>query len=238
MNTPVINADAAEVARFDALASRWWDPQGEMRLLHRMNPVRLGYISQRTTLAGSRCLDIGCGGGILSESLARAGADTTGIDLAEESLTVARLHQLESTLPGLRYLRATAEELAEAEPGSFDIVTCMEMLEHVPDPAAVVCACARLLKPGGDLFLSTINRSARAYLVTILGAEYVLGLLPRGTHDFRRFIRPSEIDSWGRQADLALEDLGGLGLDAATGGFRETADVSVNFIAHLRRRSR
>jgi 2-polyprenyl-6-hydroxyphenyl methylase/3-demethylubiquinone-9 3-methyltransferase len=235
MNARAANADPAEVARFNALASRWWDPAGEMRLLHRMDPVRVSYIKQRARLAEARCLDIGCGGGILSESLAREGADTTGIDLAEDSLEVARLHQAGSGLTRLRYRKATAEELAVSKAGRYDIVTCMEMLEHVPDPAAVIGDCARLVRPGGEVFLSTINRSTRAWLVTVLGAEYLLGLLPRGTHDYARFIRPSEIDAWGRDAGLVLQDVSGLTLDLATGGFRLSEDVQVNFIAHLHR---
>jgi 2-polyprenyl-6-hydroxyphenyl methylase/3-demethylubiquinone-9 3-methyltransferase len=179
---------------------------------------------------------VGCGGGILSESLAAEGAEVTGIDLAKDSLAVARLHQAGAGITGLCYRRVTAEELAAAEPGRYDLVTCMEMLEHVPDPAAVLAACAQLVRPGGDVFVSTINRSPQAWLVTILGAEHLLGLLPRGTHDFARFIRPSELDAWGRAAGLELMDLAGLGLDLATGGFRESDDVGVNFIAHLRRR--
>jgi 2-polyprenyl-6-hydroxyphenyl methylase/3-demethylubiquinone-9 3-methyltransferase len=229
------NMDAAEVARFNALASRWWDPAGEMRLLHRMNPVRVTYISQRAALPGARCLDVGCGAGILSESLAAAGAEVTGIDLAEDSLAVARLHQAGDNVTGLTYQRATAEDLAAAEPGRYDIVTCMEMLEHVPDPAAVIAACAKLVRPGGDVFISTINRSPQAYIVTVLGAEHLLGLLPRGTHQFARFIRPSELDAWSRVAGLEMMDIAGLQFDLATGGFRQTGDVRVNFIAHLRR---
>lgn len=234
MNTHAANADPAEVARFNALASRWWDPAGEMRLLHRMNPVRVGYIKEQVRLRGAVCLDVGCGAGLLSEALAREGAEVTGIDLAEDSLTVARLHQLESGLERLTYRHMAAEELAAADAGRYDVVTCLEMIEHVPDPVSVVAACARLVRPGGDVFFSTINRTTRAYLAAILGAEYLLGILPRGTHDFSRFIRPSELDAWARKAGLALADLAGL-LPDAGGGFRIGRDVRVNYLAHFQR---
>lgn len=234
MNGPAANADDAEVTRFNALASRWWDPAGEMRLLHRMNPARVGFIAGRCTLQGARCVDVGCGAGLLSEALARAGASVTGIDLAGDSLEVARLHQLESGLDGIRYLRATAEELAATAAGTYDVVTCLEVLEHVPDPASTVAACARLARPGGAVFFSTINRNAASYLVTVLGAEYLLGIVPRGTHDYARFIRPSELDGWARQSGLVLEELAGLEPDA-TGGFRLGASVRVNYLAHCRK---
>lgn len=235
MSVAPANADAAEVARFNALASRWWDPEGEMRMLHRMNPVRLAYIAARAPLAGARCLDVGCGGGLLSEALAREGADVTGIDLAEDSLEVARLHQAQSGVSGLRYQRAAAEDMARAQPAAYDVVTCLELLEHVPDPASVVTACASLARPGGRVFFSTLNRTPVAYLVAVLGAEYLLGLLPRRTHDFTRFIRPSELDQWGRQAGLELQDLAGLQTDAAGGSVSLGADVRVNYIACFRR---
>jgi 2-polyprenyl-6-hydroxyphenyl methylase/3-demethylubiquinone-9 3-methyltransferase len=235
MTAPAGNADAAEVARFNALASRWWDPAGEMRMLHRMNPVRTAYIEERAPLPGARVLDVGCGAGLLCESLARAGATVTGIDLAEDSLAVARLHRAESGLPDIAYERAAVEDLAATKPGTFDVVTCLEVLEHLPDPASAVAAAARLLRPGGHAFFSTINRHPLAYVVTVLGAEYVLGMLPRGTHDYARFIRPSELDRWARHAGLALGDVAGLSLDPATMGFRLTGDVRVNYIAHFRR---
>jgi 2-polyprenyl-6-hydroxyphenyl methylase / 3-demethylubiquinone-9 3-methyltransferase len=225
------NIDHGEVARFNALASRWWDPSGEMRALHRMNPVRLAFISEHAPLAGARCLDIGCGAGLLSEGLARAGAQVLGLDLAEESLAVARLHQLESGLGNLEYRHGTAEELAAGSPGQWNLVTCLEMLEHVPEPAAVIEACARLARPGGRVFFSTINRNARAYLLTVIGAEYLLGMLPRGTHDYARFIRPSELDRQARYAGLELVDLAGLIYDAGTGDFSLGPDVGVNYIA-------
>jgi 2-polyprenyl-6-hydroxyphenyl methylase/3-demethylubiquinone-9 3-methyltransferase len=229
------NADAAEVARFNALASRWWDPTGEMRLLHRMNPVRAAYIAARTQLAGRRCLDVGCGAGILTEALARAGAEVTGADLAEDSLTVARLHLAESGLSGVRYCLASAEELAARESGTYDIVTCLEVLEHLPDPASAIAACARVLRPGGDAFFSTINRKLRAWAVAVFGAEYLLGALPRGTHQYQSFIRPSELDRWARRNRLAMQDLTGLHFDVISGQFQLTADVGVNYLVHYRK---
>jgi 2-polyprenyl-6-hydroxyphenyl methylase/3-demethylubiquinone-9 3-methyltransferase len=235
MSDAARNADAAEVARFNALASRWWDPAGEMRLLHRMNPARFAFINERAALAGARALDIGCGAGLLSEALAQAGAEVTGVDLAEDALAVARLHQVESGLPGIVYQRASAEELAATRPAAFDVVTCLEVLEHVPDPASMVAAVARLLRPGGNAFFSTINRNPFAYLVTVFGAEYLLGMLPRGTHDYARFIRPSELAGFVRRAGLVLDDLAGLAFQPATGGFALAEDVRVNYLAHCRR---
>ncbi len=235
MNAVPHNADPVQLDRFNRLASRWWDENGEMRLLHLMNPVRLGFIRERIALAGARCLDVGCGAGILCEALAREGAEVTGIDLAADSLAVARLHQAGSGLPGIVYRATTAEELSATEAGGYDAVTCLEMLEHVPDPASVVAACARLVRPGGDLFFSTINRTAKAFMLAVVGAEFVLGLLPRGTHEFHRFIRPSELDAWARSAGLALKDLAGLVLQPAAQTFAITPDVRVNYIAHFRR---
>lgn len=223
------NADAAEVARFNALASRWWDPQGEMRLLHRMNPVRLAYIRERASLAGQRCLDVGCGAGLLCESLAREGADVTGIDLADESLIVARLHLSETGINNVTYRRATAEDMASANPGAYDIVTCLEVLEHVPDPASTIAACAQLARPGGHLFFSTINRNPGSYLVTVLGAEYLLGLLPKGTHDYERFIKPSELAHWCRQAGLQLLEFKGMTYNPLTQEYRLGQNCDVNY---------
>lgn len=236
MKPKPVNVDAAEVAKFNALAARWWDPDGEMRFLHRMNPARMAFIREHATLAGARCVDVGCGGGLLCEALARECAAVTGIDLAADSLAVARLHQAGSGLENLSYRETAAEQLAAAEPQSFDVVTCLELLEHVPDPASVVAACAALARPGGHVFFSTINRRPKAYLVAVLAAEYLLGVVPRGTHDFARFIRPSELDRWARQAGLLLEDLAGL-VPGGESGFRLARDVGVNYIAHLRRRS-
>jgi 2-polyprenyl-6-hydroxyphenyl methylase/3-demethylubiquinone-9 3-methyltransferase len=208
-----------------------------MRFLHRMNPARMAFIRDRAALAGARCLDIGCGGGILSEALARECARVTGIDLAADALAVAKLHQAESAITNLSYREVTAERLAATEPGSFDVVTCLELLEHVPDPASIVAACGRLARPGGHVFFSTINRRPKAYLLAVLGAEYLLRLIPRGTHDFARFIRPSELDHWARQSGLVLEDLAGIVPDPASGGFAIGSDVGVNYIMHLRRHS-
>lgn len=228
------NADPGEIAKFEALAQRWWDPQGESAPLHRLNPVRLGYIAARAPLSGLRALDVGCGGGLLAEALALSGADTTGVDLAAGALQVARLHALESGVR-LRYVEAAAEELASAEPGSYDIVCCMEMLEHVPDPASVIAALAVLVRPGGSVFLSTLNRTPQAFGLAIVGAEYLLRLLPRGTHEYSRFLRPSELGAMARAAGLELLDVTGLEMDPFTQNFRLGPNVSVNYLAHFRR---
>ena len=234
MNTETLhheNFDQAEVAKFEALASRWWDPESEFKPLHDINPLRLDYIDQRAAIAGKRVLDVGCGGGILAEGMARRGAAVTGIDMGEAPLQVARLHQLESGVQ-VEYQRSTAEAFAESHSGEFDVVTCMEMLEHVPDPASVIAACARLVRPGGHVFFSTINRNPRAYLFAIIGAEYVLQMLPRGTHDFSRFIRPSELGAWARQAALVVRDLTGMSYNPLTRRYRLGQDVSVNYLMH------
>jgi 2-polyprenyl-6-hydroxyphenyl methylase/3-demethylubiquinone-9 3-methyltransferase len=199
------NVDMAEIAMFDALASRWWDPAGDFRPLHQINPLRLDFIRQRHALAGAQVLDVGCGGGILAESMAQKGACVTGIDMAESPLAVARLHLAESGT-SVDYLQSTAEALAESRPQEFDVVTCLEMLEHVPSPTDVIDACARLVKPGGDVFFSTINRNPKSFLFAIVGAEYVLRLLPAGTHHYEKFIRPSELESWARAAGLELRE--------------------------------
>lgn len=228
MNT--INVDPAEIAKFGRLAGRWWDPDGESRPLHDLNPVRLAYIAERTALRGARALDVGCGGGILSESLARAGAEVTAIDLSPEVIEVARLHLLESALT-VDYRLLGVEALADESPAAFDVVSCMEMLEHVPDPRSVVEACARLLRPGGRLFVSTLNRTPAAFAAAILGAEHVLRLLPRGTHHYAQFIRPSEMAAHLRAAGLELEHLAGIAYNPFTRGARLTESVSVNYIA-------
>jgi 2-polyprenyl-6-hydroxyphenyl methylase/3-demethylubiquinone-9 3-methyltransferase len=227
--------DHVEIARFDRLAHRWWDEAGEMAMLHRMNPARLGYVAGRAALAGRRCLDVGCGGGILAEGLARHAGEVLGIDLARELLEVARLHAIESGLGNLRYDCIDSDTLATREAGRFGVVTCMEMLEHVEEPGVAMRDCARLAAPGGDVFFSTINRTPRAWAIAILGAEYVARLLPPGTHRFDRFLRPSELEAHGRTAGLELLDVAGLEFDVATRSFAVGSDVSVNFLAHFRR---
>ena len=223
------NADPAELAKFEKLAAQWWDPDSESRPLHDLNPVRLGYVAARTELAGARVLDLGCGGGLLSEALAAAGARVTGIDLAAGVLDVARLHLHESGLE-VDYREIGAEALAEEAPASFDAIVCMEMLEHVPDPLSVLRACAQLLRPGGKLFLSTLNRTPKAFALAVVGAEYLLNLLPRGTHDYARFIRPSEMARWLRAAGMDVEDVSGLSYQPFTRRAALAADTSVNYI--------
>lgn len=234
MPTNELNADPAELARFDDAASRWWDPQGDFKPLHDINPLRLAYLVERVGALGDRdVLDIGCGGGLLAEGMAARGARVTGIDLGERSLEVARLHALESGL-NVDYRYVSAEQFATEQPGRFDVVTCLEMLEHVPDPASVVHACASLVRPGGHVVFSTLNRNPRAWLLAVVGAEYVLGLLPRGTHDYSGFIRPSELARWARGAGLDLSDLRGLGYNPLTRRYSLNRDVSVNYLAHYR----
>ena len=223
------NADPAELEKFSALAHRWWDPHGEFRPLHDINPLRLEWIDSLAGLAGKRVLDVGCGGGILAEAMARGGAQVTGIDLSEKALRVAQLHLLESSL-SVHYEEIGAEALAARQPGSFDVVTCMELLEHVPDPSATVAACARLLRAGGQAFFSTINRNPKAYLFAVIGAEYVLRLLPRGTHDYTRFIRPSELARWAREAGLRPAELIGMTYNPVTKIYRLEPDTSVNYL--------
>jgi 2-polyprenyl-6-hydroxyphenyl methylase/3-demethylubiquinone-9 3-methyltransferase len=228
------NVDPAELAKFESMAHRWWDPDGEFRALHDLNPVRLAWLQERAGLFGKRVLDVGCGGGILAEAMADRGARVVGIDLAEGPLEVARLHALESRIE-VDYRLAAAEAVAESEPGAFDVVTCMELLEHVPDPAATLAACARLVKPGGHVFLSTLNRNAKSYLLAVLGAEYVLGLLPRGTHEYARFIRPSELIRWLRQVGLEPVAVAGVRYNPFTHRATLGSDVDVNYLAHARR---
>ncbi|MCP4992348.1 MAG: bifunctional 2-polyprenyl-6-hydroxyphenol methylase/3-demethylubiquinol 3-O-methyltransferase UbiG [Gammaproteobacteria bacterium] len=230
MSESTINVDHSEVSKFEALASRWWDPESEFKPLHEINPLRLDYIDQRTGLSGKRVLDVGCGGGILAESMALRGADVLGIDMGEAPLEVARLHQLESGVE-VEYRKVPVEQLAEEQPASFDVVTCMEMLEHVPDPASIVTACAKLVKPGGRVFFSTLNRNPKSYLFAIVGAEYILNLLPKGTHDYAKFIRPSELDRWIRSADLNSEHMTGLVYNPLTSHYRlDPRDVDVNYM--------
>jgi 2-polyprenyl-6-hydroxyphenyl methylase/3-demethylubiquinone-9 3-methyltransferase len=226
------NADRAELAKFDALAARFWDPHGDFRPLHLLNPVRLQFIVTRSALAGRRVLDVGCGGGLLTESLARAGAQVSGIDLAPGMIEVARLHAAESGL-AIDYRVAPAEQLAQDLPGHFEIVTCMEMLEHVPDPAAMLATLARLLCPGGAMFISTLNRNLKSFLLAIVGAEYLLRLIPRGTHEYERLILPSELARWARAAGLTLAELAGIEFNPLTGHVALSSDVSVNYLAHL-----
>jgi 2-polyprenyl-6-hydroxyphenyl methylase/3-demethylubiquinone-9 3-methyltransferase len=229
------NVDHAEIAKFSALADRWWDPEGEFKPLHQINPLRLDFIDARGGLAGRRVLDVGCGGGILSEAMAHRGAVVTGIDLGEAPLEVARQHAEQSAVE-VEYRCISVEDMAEAHAGEFDVVTCLEMLEHVPDPASVVRACAQLVKPGGQVFFSTINRNPKAYALAVIGAEYVLGMVPKGTHDYERFIRPSELAGWCRQAGLEVREQSGLIYQPLTRRFRLSArDVSVNYLMHCRR---
>ncbi len=223
------NVDPVELEKFSELAHRWWDPQSEFRPLHEINPLRLDYIDRIAALAGKKVLDVGCGGGILAEAMAARGAHVTGIDLAEKPLKVAQLHLLESGQK-VDYRRIAVEELAMEDPGSFDVVTCMEMLEHVPDPAAVVRACAALLKPGGKAFFATLNRNPKSYLFAIIGAEYVLNMLPRGTHDYERFIKPSELSATSRQAGLEVIDLIGMTYNPFNKVYALESDTDVNYI--------
>ena len=232
---PTENADPAELAKFSDLAHRWWDTESEFRPLHQINPLRLAWIDDIVPLAGKRVLDIGCGGGILADAMARKGAEVLGIDLAGKALKVAQLHALEAQTQGVSYREVSAETLAAEQPESFDVVTCMEMLEHVPDPSSVVRACATLVKPGGHVFFSTINRNAKAFVFAIVGAEYILNLLPRGTHEFAKFIKPSELASYARAAGLDLEHTRGMEYNPLTRHYWLSANTSVNYMLGMRK---
>lgn len=225
------NADPAEIAKFESLASRWWDPNSEFKPLHDINPLRLDYIHHHCGgLDGKTVIDVGCGGGILAESMVTKGATVTGIDMGDAPLSVAKLHGLESGI-SVDYQRITAEAMAEQHTGQFDVVTCMEMLEHVPDPSSTIAACAKLVKPGGNVFFSTINRNPKSYLFAIIGAEYVLRLLPKGTHDFSKFIKPSELENWSRHAELTMNNLTGMSYNPLTQEYSLGDDLSVNYLA-------
>ncbi len=230
MTQTTLNADPAELAKFSELAHRWWDPESEFRPLHQINPLRLDWIQSHLPLAGKRVLDVGCGGGILSDSMARKGAQVLGIDLASKALRVAQLHALEAQTPNVEYREIPVETLAAEQPGSFDAVTCMEMLEHVPDPGSVVRACSQLVKPGGWVFFSTINRNPKSFLFAIVGAEYVLNLLPRGTHEYLKFIRPSELAAYARAAGLQLVHTRGMEYNPLTRRYWLSGDTGVNYM--------
>ncbi|ALP53182.1 bifunctional 3-demethylubiquinone 3-O-methyltransferase/2-octaprenyl-6-hydroxy phenol methylase [Candidatus Tenderia electrophaga] len=234
MNTASANVDQAEVNKFEQLAARWWDPNSEFKPLHQINPLRLDYIDKRAALAGKRVIDVGCGGGILAESMAKRGAVVTGIDAGQAALTVAKLHALEANVQ-IDYQQTTAEAYAAEHAGQFEVVTCLEMLEHVPDPAAVIRACAELAQPGAELFFSTINRNPKAYALAIVGAEYLLKLLPKGTHDYRKFIRPSELGRWLRGAGLDLVEITGMSYNPLTRQYKLGKDMDVNYLVHARK---
>lgn len=238
-NTPIkhTNVDPAEIAKFEALANRWWDPTSEFKPLHEINPLRSNYIDERAKLAGKTVLDVGCGGGLLSEAMAQRGANVTGIDMGQAPLSVAQLHALESGV-SVNYRKIPAEQLAIEQPAHYDVVTCLEMLEHVPDPAAIIQACADLAKPGAHLFFSTINRNPKAYLFAIVGAEYLLKMLPKGTHEYSKFIRPAELAGWVRAAGLTLENITGMTYNPLIKKYSmSSTDVDVNYIIHVRKPS-
>ncbi len=226
-----LNVDQTELNKFASLSAHWWDTEGELKTLHQINPLRLGFIKEKTPLAGKKVVDIGCGGGILTEAMAKEGAIATGIDLNPSLITVGQLHLLETNTK-VDYQTISAEDFAAAHPASQDVVTCLEMLEHVPDPAAIVRACAEIVKPGGHVFFSTLNRNPKSYLFAIVGAEYVLKILPKNTHDYEKFIRPSELSAWARAAGLAPQELKGISYNPLTKQFKLTDDVSVNYLMH------
>ena len=234
MTEQTLNFDPKEIAKFEELASRWWDPDSEFKPLHEINPLRLEYIDRRASLKGKTVVDVGCGGGILAESMALKGANVLGIDMGKAPLSVASLHKLE-TGAELEYQQITAEELADKEAGKYDVVTCMEMLEHVPDPSSVIAACSKLVKPGGHVFFSTINRNPKSYLFAIVGAEYIMQMLPKGTHDYSKFIKPSELENWARSADLHLRELTGMSYNLLSKKYSLGHDVDVNYLMHTQK---
>lgn len=234
MSHPTINVDPSEIAKFEALAAKWWDINSEFKPLHQINPLRLNWIDERVCLSGKRVLDVGCGGGILAESMAKRGAEVLGIDMGQAPLAVGRLHAQQGNVSNLEYRQVPVEQLAEEQPHSFDVVTCMEMLEHVPDPASIIKACQRLVKPDGHVFFSTINRNPKSYLFAIVGAEYILQMLPKGTHDYQKFIRPSELASWIRAAQLNLKESIGLHYNPITKYYWLASNVDVNYMVYTR----
>ena len=234
-NTQNQNVDQGEIAKFEALAHRWWDRNSEFKPLHDINPLRANYIDERSPVAEQKLLDVGCGGGILAEAMAQRGAIVTGIDMGEAPLSVAKLHQLESGL-NINYQQITAEQLADQNAGQYDVVTCLEMLEHVPDPGSVIAACAKLVKPGGDIYFSTINRNPKAYALAIVGAEYLLKMLPKGTHEYAKFIRPSELMNWVRAAGLQPQGMTGMVYNPFTKQYKlKDSDIDVNYLVHCKR---
>ena len=230
----MLNVDPNEVRKFEELAHRWWDMDSEFKPLHDINPLRLNYVDERANISGKKVLDVGCGGGILSESMALRGANVKGIDMGEAPLSVATLHSLETGVD-IEYLQIPVEELAEQEAGQYDVVTCLEMLEHVPDPASVINACAKLVKPGGDVFFSTINRNPKAFALAIIGAEYLLNMLPKGTHEYAKFIRPSELEGWARSAELMLSDITGMTFNPLFQTYKLGKDVDVNYLMYFKK---
>ncbi len=230
--TTTLNVDKKEIAKFEELANRWWDKESEFKPLHEINPLRANYIDERSPVAGKQLIDIGCGGGILCEAMAQRGALVTGIDMGEAPLQVAELHKLESNL-NIDYQLGTAEEMAQEKPAHYDIVTCLEMLEHVPDPASVIHACADLVKPGGHLYFATINRNPKSFLFAIVGAEYIMQMLPKGTHEYAKFIQPAEMARWLRDADLELNDISGMTYNPITKHYRIGKDTDVNYLIHV-----
>ena len=234
MTEQTLNFDPQEIAKFEELASRWWDPDSEFKPLHEINPLRLEYIDRRSSINGKTVVDVGCGGGILAESMALKGANVLGIDMGKAPLSVASLHKLESGAE-LDYQQITAEELADKNEGQYDVVTCMEMLEHVPDPSSVIAACSKLVKPGGHVFFSTINRNPKSYLFAIVGAEYIMQMLPKGTHDYSKFIKPSELENWARDADLHLRELTGMSYNLLSKKYSLGHDVDVNYLMHFQK---